>query len=317
MKFATDYEEEEPLDVMKLKKSKKNKKDKKDKKTKKAKKKENSDEGSTKATIVDELEQSEVKIKKRKRRVRHEDSSDEEDGTTIVKRKNYKNAVKLAEQRTQEAFSADLQAKDDSMKIPLQSDVVENIVEEDVEEEDDAFLNLALEKARRLKRLQCLNKPSRDEKIMAEISEEIHSNNTNEKVENTIVFEADSTLDFATSLRNRMNDVNSRAAAAKSQKKGVQFSTKKKVEEQNKMASEVDGNDEGDSDINMVDLANDIKDDTVKDDVELDENLAKPVGRGLASVLGLLKSTGAVGGPKGGKEGRYFYLFSIYLSIGA
>ena len=40
----------------------------------------------------------------------------------------------------------------------------------------------------------------------------------------------------------------------------------------------------------------------------LDEGLSKPIGRGLASVLGILKSTGEVGGQKGGKEGKYCHL---------
>ena len=297
-KFATDYEEEESLDVMKSKKTKK-------KKSKKSKKAQNEDR-LKEITIANELEKTEVKIKKRKRRVRNEESSDEEDATTIVKRKNFKNATKVAEKRSHEAFSGNKQAKTESA-----NEIVTPVIENNIEiEDDDEFLNKALEKARRLKRLQKMSKSSRDEKISEEINnanEAVNDKEVNVEAVKNIVFEADSILDFATSLRNKVRDVHTRAAAIKDQKKGVQFSTKKKDDEQKHKHLEGEGN-TGNRDVDMVDLAKEIKNDTTRDDIELDANLAKPIGRGLGSVLGLLKSTGVVGGSKGGKEGASYIL---------
>ena len=311
-KFANDYEDEEEdqLNLFPLMDEKKKKRKKKKKKSsmKDKDKGDSSEINSTK--ISDELEKSQVKINKRKRRT--DLSSDEDDETRIKlanKRSTYKNASKLAEKRTQEAFAAETEEeKQTELSTEVKYAEIETsgkasssrADEEPAEEDDDAFLNLALEKARRLKRLQKLSKTAtREENISAELQKiENKSIDSNATSSNNIVFETDSTLDFVSNLRNKVD------TSSKKAKKGISFTSIKKpasntVENVQASTDEMDIDEDEVGDMEQLAAENRNK---LEEDVAIGNDLAKPVGRGLSSFLGILKSTGEVGGAKGGKE---------------
>jgi len=231
-------------------------------------------------------------------------------GAKLAKKKNsYKNASKLAERRTQEAFATNAE-EEKSKDVPEEQNPEEadnevkvpaiNVDAKAEEEDDDAFLNLALEKARRLKRLQKLSKTAtREENISAELKN--IDNKPNDSIassSNNIVFEADSTLDFVSNLRNKVD------TSSKKEKKGISFANNKKSSDNASEKPEV-STDEMDIDedavVDMEKLAAENKN-KLEEDIAIDDDLAKPVGRGLSSFLGILKSTGEVGGIKGGKE---------------
>ena len=305
-KFTSDYEEEEPLDIFQSKKESKKHKKKKDKKKKRNNSKsknslETIDKTRSACVATDDLNRSEIKIKRRKRRVREGSSDEDEGGVAIVKRANYKRASKLAEKRTKKAFEEKL---NESTTLFLTRNEEESLNDEEINN-DDGFLNLAIEKARRLKRLKNLSQSTREEKIVAEVtgglSDKILPGN-----KDNIVFEAESALDFVKSLKTKSDDRESSSRT----KKGVQFTTKKVKKAYAGIGTDLNCVQEEDHASNLAELSKEIiiKDENDKEEMTLDEGLSKPIGRGLVSVLGILKSTGEVGGQKGGKEGKYCHL---------
>ena len=172
------------------------------------------------------------------------------------------------------------------------------------DEEDDAFLNAALSKARRIQRLKELNGGSAQSKVKTEKGEDavLKAMEDMKKVEATavpshtvssggITFENDEMQEFTRALRARADQV--KRAPEKSRGVTVVASTKKK--ESVNIKQEEDGVVE---DVDMEELANEMQeneDNTTEEQGGFDATAGTaPIGRGMSNFLSFLKQTGEI-----------------------
>lgn len=328
----SDYMTEEEAKAEQSKKNKKKekykdkkefKKQKKDKKNKKKRSTNLSDDEddneqelklskNTNKGILDELEATAVADDRAARKRRRVDEDEEElikeknpgddmdldkiDKEKAEKRAKFAAAMAKSNERTRLAF----QTKE-KRPVPATSSHVD-------EEPDDAFLNAALAKARRLNRLKELaesKKPVRGaEAVVEAINAASAKQDTTSSGGGTVVFEVDETREFTRALRAKGNQ-RERDQAKKASKTGNVSIKKEEGEDEAHMASV-------DSIVKQEDMEEDADMEELAKEVEEDEEgvgaldgatgTSMAIGRGLGGVLNMLKQTGELTRRNAGKE---------------
>ena len=301
------------LEKMRRKDKKKAKKDKKQNKRAALDEDESDNENpnnvnttATGSSLLESLEATAVKQEMRKKRRRHggadennafdesnptegEEPSDEQ--IMKEKRSKFDRIMEKGKIRTDRAFKFTTPKTDTTVTSAP-----------DDEEEDDAFLNAALAKARRIQRLKELNGVKSDV-IKTEVKGEdavLQAIDQMKKVEaitvpsngdveskGGITFENDEMQEFTRALRARADQV--KRAPEKS--RGVTVTSSKKIKE------EVDIKEEEGAveDVDMEELANEMEEDDTDNQGGFGSTAGSAgVGRGMSSFLSLLKQTGEI-----------------------
>ena len=241
--------------------------------------------------LVLELEETATvqRLTTKRRRRNDEDDDDEQVPIQPVntnKRLRYDKVMEKGNARTSVAFK--IEAK--KAVFPL--------IDED-EEPDDAFLQAALAKARRLRKLKELSAPVM--KAADAVAHALQTANKTQKPEmgiTCVAFAIDDTREFTRALRAR-EDQTERQKAKKFVKDVVDTIIK---EQQPGIMLESSKDSINDEDENIEELAKKIK----NDDLSFEGTIASviPVGRGLSNVLSMLKHTGEIAGNKAKEEMR-------------
>jgi U4/U6.U5 tri-snRNP-associated protein 1 len=267
------------------------------------------DEAPTKG-LLDELEATAVETTKpstRKRRRSDADDtadSDHIDGSTkdaeipdeaAKKRARFDATMAKGNARTAEAFKVVAPAP-----APTFMD----------DEPDDAFLNAALAKARRLRRLKEMSSQPKGAAAVAQALQQSRLLNQPEQAtDGGVTFAVNDTREFTRALRARAEQAErqqARKAQQMSKKVVAQTSTRAPPEPEEELkvdtvdvAMEVAQKQE-----DIAYLAKELKDDEKAVEVDLDGTTASTVsvGRGMSNVLSMLRRTGEITGKTAGKE---------------
>lgn len=205
------------------------------------------------------------------------------------KRSKFDRIMEKGKIRTEKAFKSTASSKPTSQTAAPLDD-----------EEDDAFLNAALAKARRIQRLKELSGDTSKTKVKAEDAV-LQAIDDMKKVEATtshgatteggITFENDEMQEFTRALRARENQV--KRAPEKS--RGVTVSNDKKKKDI--VIKEEEGVVE---DVDMEELANEMEEDDADNANDTEQGGfgstagSAPIGRGMSNFLSLLKQTGEI-----------------------
>lgn len=178
------------------------------------------------------------------------------------------------------------------------------------ETDDDAFLNAALSKARRIQRLRELNKSTNSSIIskdrgagavleaLENIKKSAHSEEMLNKsqTEKKIVFDIGATTEFTRALRsqNTENLTQHHQASKEAHSDVAESKESDSIMEKNDPSNDADGE-------TLQDMADEVKDDHYDQTFASTAN-SHGVGRGMSAFLGLLKQTGEINGKNGGKE---------------
>ena len=310
-------EEEAALRPKKEKKKKdkefKKKKKKKDKKASKRRMESDDEEDETQAkpavlisktkTLADELEESApvAPIVGRKRNRDAED--DESESATAAK------TVDAAEKRAK--FEAVMEKGNERTKAAF-GKPKRTMADANDEEPDDAFLNAALAKARRLNRLKQLAEKSAPrgadavahalEEQTSQIKPEGNSSSVSTGTNGSggIKFSIDDTREFTLALRaKKEQEERERAKKEAAQAKEVTVKQEKNIS--NATKAEPETVDDSQDDVDMNELAKEIKDDGLSGADLLNDRTAT-VGRGLGGVLQMLRQTGDLARKNAGRE---------------
>ncbi|KAL3799890.1 hypothetical protein ACHAWO_000001 [Cyclotella atomus] len=305
------------LEKMRKKDKKKAKKDKKKNKRSALDESDDEDGASNEAenttggnSLLESLEATAVKQEMRKKRRRDgeavdassneaaaaADMGEEPSDEQIMKEKRSKfdRIMEKGKARTDRAFKSTASTKPDSdTAAPLD------------DEEDDAFLNAALAKARRIQRLKELSGDSSEVKVeakgenavlmaidqMKKVEADAITSNPASESKGGITFENDEMQEFTRALRARENQV--KRAPEKS--RGVTVSMDKKKKEV--AVKEEEGAVE---DVDMEELANEMEEDDNDNTNDVNQggfdatSGAAPIGRGISNFLSMLKQTGEI-----------------------
>jgi U4/U6.U5 tri-snRNP-associated protein 1 len=311
--FMTIEEDEEQTGTKKKKKDTKFKKKKKEKKQKhlRTRDKEEDEEAPTKG-LLDELEATAVETTKPSKRKRRESDADEnadsdQVGSTKIseipeeqdeaakKRARFDATMAKGNARTAEAFKVVAPAP-----APTFMD----------DEPDDTFLNAALAKARRLRRLREMPSQAKGADAVAQALQQSRQlSQPKQAKEGGVTFEVDDTREFTRALRARAEQAErqqARKAQQMSKKVVAQTTTRAppKPEEEQKIETVDVEMEEAEEQEDIAHLAKDLKDDEKAVDVDLDGTTASTVsvGRGMSNVLSMLRRTGEITGKTAGKE---------------
>ncbi|KAI2509098.1 SART-1 family protein [Fragilaria crotonensis] len=288
---------------MKFKK-KKTKKDKKNKRTVEID--DDDDEDLERAqpmgSILDELEQTAIKSnKKRKRRDdgNGDDNNDEETDSHLLHADDIADAAKRRARFDEIMEKGNVQSEAAFKPLIKEETKAANTLDDEVEP-DDNFLNEALAKARRLRKLRELSTPrGADAVAQAVLDSNAASNNSEAPTnESGIDFTVDETLEFTRVLRAR-EDLDERRRTKKQAKSGqVIIDSSQGVDEK---ADHVMEDTEG---ADMSELAKQIKEDEQEPiGIGIDGTATtSTVGRGMAGVLAMLRHTGEISGRNAGRE---------------
>jgi U4/U6.U5 tri-snRNP-associated protein 1 len=314
---ASDFmtaEEDEDLRQQKKKKKdskfKKKKKDKKDKKKKKRRATESDDEEDDadaevetrpQRGLLEELEETAVDTTTARKRKRSNDeitatdpSNDaakpmdvEEDKEEEAKKRAKFDAIMAkGNERTREAFQ--------TKSTPVDLD----------DEPDDAFLNAALAKARRLNRLREMSqsKKPRGADAVLEAVQSSRVKQDEQTPSGTVAFAVDETREFTRALL---------ARAEQTEREQARKAIKKEVSSADETAMDLDQKpvaftvkEEPEEEMDITELAKEVEEDDIPAAGGLDGTMGGvvPMGRGLAGVLGMLKQTGEITRKNAGKE---------------
>jgi U4/U6.U5 tri-snRNP-associated protein 1 len=302
-------------DTAMLKNGNKRKKDAKFKKKKKKEKKnhrkkdleDKQEEPATSKGFLDELEATAVKKERPSKRNRRRADSEtdapapdsemtdanEEDAVmgeedTAKKRARFEATMAKGNARTAEAF------KVITTSTPTAVD----------DEPDDAFLNAALAKARRLRRLKEMS--TKETNRGAAVAQALQKSREESRPEESseaggVTFAVDDTREFTRALQARAEQAErQQAKKAKAMAKKIVSTTVAKKPEARVEAIDEQMPDDKDEEGDIADLAKEIK----EDDVDFEGTTANTVsvGRGLSNVLSLLRQTGEITGKNAGKE---------------
>jgi U4/U6.U5 tri-snRNP-associated protein 1 len=227
-----------------------------------------------------------------------------------TKRSDYDKIMEKGNKRTRIAFDKKKAMKKKEEDIDLMD-----------EEPDDSFLNAALAKARRLNRLREMNMNKSSSTGADAVAEAVKSSSAlasaesnDSKKSSGISFSIDDTREFSRAIRARTQQ-----RERETQKKETQDNDKlnvgtSKEKEENTLPQNGDenvdnivkkedtGNDEEVEDVDMEELAKEVKED--EPELGYDGSTADKVGvgRGLSSFISMLKTTGEITGKHGGKE---------------
>lgn len=241
-----------------------------------------------------------------------------------VRRQKFENALQKGNLRTKKAFHLHDQPQIEENQKPTPDEIVSSSSAAVFEEDDDAVLIAALSKAQRLKKLKEMQQQASN--AVNEIT--IHSNDAvahsattslqstdNEDTSTTnrsatqggLTFEFNQTKEFSHTLRSTSYSTTTKRSK-KSASLGASFTSKKvKTVDHDESASGKEGNN---ADVTAEDVASMdfISSDGEGDDGEVEvggfgstANI-KPLDRGLAGALSLLKATGDITGKNAGKE---------------
>ena len=289
---ASDFltAEEAELEMKKEMKSFK-KKSKKDKKKKKKKRRarvvESDDEDeepeAPQKNLLDMLEETAVEPQLSKKRRREDDLDDpvpssitSKQPTSNDKRSLYEHVMAKGNQRSKLAFGGNVK------KFQSTIDGGED------EEPDDAFLNAALAKARRVNRLKEMKRGA--DVVMDTIQQQPEPAVSSSSSGNTITFAVDETREFTRALQARSEQM-----ARKAAKQEV-----KQEEGAGAMQVETVPEDEGET-LDIAELAKNMEEDNVGD-LEGTTGATKVLGPGVGNVLHLLQQTGDLTSKSSGKE---------------
>lgn len=212
-------------------------------------------------------------------------------------RSNYDKIMEKGNERTRDAFT--------TVKVAKEEDFVDD-------EPDDSFLNAALAKARRLNRLREMNNTSSTG--AAAVAEAVKSSSV--EIENTkessgVSFSIDNTREFSKAIRARTQQkervLQKQKVENSPQNDDPVESAETAVEPSNTLtdtAAKVEDvdDDEEMEDLDIEELAKEVKEETLQPG--FDGSTAGPVGvgRGLSSFVSMLKTTGEITGKHGGTE---------------
>lgn len=213
-------------------------------------------------------------------------------------RYNYDKIMEKGNERTRDAFA--------TVKVAKEEDFVDD-------EPDDSFLNAALAKARRLNRLREMNKTSSTG--AAAVAEAVKSSSVeseNTKESSGVSFSIDNAREFSKAIRARTQQkervLQKQKVENSPQNDGPVESAEIALETSNtttnkvvKVEEDVD-NDEEMEDLDMEELAKEIKEETLQPGFDGSTGGPLGVGRGLSSFVSMLKTTGEITGKHGGTE---------------
>mmetsp|Transcript_12739 Transcript_12739/g.18140 ORF Transcript_12739/g.18140 Transcript_12739/m.18140 type:complete len:751 (+) Transcript_12739:39-2291(+) len=265
-----------------------------------------------------------------------DNSEDNVDRRLQKKRAKYDSIVDKGNKRTQAAFSSvDIQKVSSNGIKTLETDSSIMETDENDEENDDAFLNVALAKARRLRRLREMSESTKSSKVSAKgsdaVVDAIHklqknqnasilaskkgSQNRDNAPAGGISFELDPTREFTSALRARSIQTKRNSNPSTG---GIHISSLSSTKMNKNIPLKAGNKDDLEEKNNKIETAHD------EDDIQHIESLAeqikeheddattiiggfgstgtKPIGRGLAGVVSMLKHTGEITGKNAGKE---------------
>ena len=240
-----------------------------------------------------------------------------------TKRRKFDLVMEKGNKRTADAFGTSTGEGDNTTKTSSNFGI-----DEGDDGDDDAFLNAALSKARRIRKLKEIQ--SKEDQsgaslpatgvvpstgaAAAAVAEAVRLANTNGgdgKTAGGISFEFDETREFTRALRAR-DEQTSRSTARGHINGGIVISQHIRSKEKAKYAKGDNGvmdNQEGGHEFqaDIEQLAEQISDDNIDERGQGEGGFdssaqSKPVGRGLAGVLSMLQSTGEITGKNAGKE---------------
>jgi U4/U6.U5 tri-snRNP-associated protein 1 len=175
----------------------------------------------------------------------------------------------------------------------------------DEEEPDDAFLNAALAKSRRLQQLQNMEKKKRGAQAVVAAVRQPTPETIPSSSNNTITFSIDETREFTIALRAKTEQAEREYRREKELSKvgdseisKTQTTTVKEEETTTEVKQE-----SGEDDMKPEEDINELAKQVREDNVGLEgTGSSAPLGRGLGSILGLLKQTGELTRKNAGKE---------------
>ena len=279
---------------MKFKK-KKTRKDKNNKRTADLDDEEELEINQPTGSILDELEQTALTSnKKRKRR----DGNDDEDSHLTIAETVADAAKRRA--RFDEIMEKGNEQSAAAFKPLIKETTSAGTLDQEEEEPDDNFLNEALAKARRLRKLRELSTPRGADAIAQAVldSKAVGKNSEEGTSESGVDFTVDETLEFTRALRAR-EDLDERRRAKKQLKTGLAPTEKtQRVDEKVDHIVDDTGPEE------LEELAKQIQeDDNEPIEMGIDgTSTDAPVGRGMAGVLAMLRHTGEISGRNAGRE---------------
>jgi len=313
---ASDVMTVEEDEALLEKSGKKRKKDTKFKKKKKKEKKNrrkkdaegDQDEAVSSKGFLDELEATAVKTERPSKRKRRRSDSETEEASpeSEVPLSMEDTDVPMGEEETAKKrarFDATM-AKGNARTAEAFKTVTTTLTTVD-DEPDDAFLNAALAKARRLRRLKEMSaqKTNKGADAVAQaLLESREQSKPEESSEGGVTFAVDDTREFTRALQARAEQVErqqARKAQAMAKKVVSTTSAPKNPETQVETVDEPMHDKDEEEDI--ADLAKEIKEDDMTD-LEGTTASTVSVGRGMSNVLSLLRQTGEISGKNGGKE---------------
>ncbi len=244
-----------------------------------------------------------------------------EDNTMTMRRQKFEYALQKGNLRTKRAFHLHDQPQSEDNQKLNPDEIVSSSSAAALEEEDDAVLIAALSKAQRLKKLKEMQQQANSAGAEAVNEKIFHPNfavgdtaaadavdtsiNNRSTTPGGLTFEFNQTKEFSHALRS-ISDSTTMKRSKKSASSGVAFTSKKvKKVENDESASRKEGDN---VDVTMEDVAtmDNILSDEEGDDDEVGGfgSMAntKPLDRGLAGALSLLRATGDITGKHAGKE---------------
>jgi len=230
------------------------------------------------------------------------DTKDNKLQQTQTKRSNYEKIMEKGNERTRKAF--------DTVKIEQGRETMDTMDDEP----DDSFLNAALAKARRLNRLREMNKvASIGANIVAEAVKSSSVETSISKESSGISFSIDDTREFSRAIRARTQQKERDSQKQKEETpsdasvlantdtgtSAVETSDNPADKPCKKEDTEID---EEVEDVDMEELAKEVKEDNLQSEFDGSTARSVGVGRGLSSFVSMLRTTGEITGRHGGKE---------------
>ena len=203
----------------------------------------------------------------------------------IDKRSKYEEIMNKGNKRTHDAFAVKAEPKTADLD----------------EEPDDAFLDAALAKARRLNRLKELAKQPRGADAVAEAVKSAPTESTAAAPgKGTMIFSVDETREFTRALRARTEQAE-RAEA----KIAIKTSEADVDERADTVAVKEEDADETMEEVDLHELAKNVKEDPNEDvgaGLDGTTGATVPIGRGVGNLLSMLRQTGELTRKHAGKE---------------
>lgn len=276
--------------------------------------------GNNKVNVLEQLQESALPTSSglRKRRRADDDDDDEQMASTTdkgfvaVKDDPTKPPVPVNNNNNKRAKYDEIMAKGNERTKLAFAEKKRKQVESSVldEEPDDSFLNAALAKARRLNRLREMNQSAKGADAVAEA---VRSNVVKDQVDTNggVTFTIDDTREFTLALQARAQQKEREVEKAKQQQRSTTAKANQIVKREEEpslekkiVAETIDEEEEEEEDVDMEELANQVKTDDLDDDAGLDGSTARSagVGRGLASFVSMLKTTGEISSKKAKEE---------------